>query len=634
MGFQSESSDVVGLMASSESQSCGDSKRQQQPCADTSGASDDSCAFYSELSDGDNSSSASRTEDNTLEDEDALILAAASAFEGGNRSPEIPVPCFRRLRYTYLSVILVVYLADGMQGTHLYKLYDGYGFSVASLYCLGFLTGGLLSPITGPWIDKMGRKRAAMLYCSLEVFINAIEQFPYFSFLVASRVIGGFTTNLLHCVFETWLDSEFRKQKHTQLRQNPPREGDAEQVEKGYQHAYELLMRDAVIISNTAAIGSGFLSHLLAEMSGPVGPFQGAVVCTIAAFIAVTCLWTENYGGNQERKDDQDQSFDSEGSQSILQFLQEAVRAFMDDMKMLRIGIVQGFSVGSLQIFVFLWSPILIDLAKRVPAEAVQTTWGLDRHGEPAFGLIFMIFMGACVLGGMIAPSLRQGATALLTPIVAEPGCSVPTEVSEGTVRPMAVEFLAASCYMVAACMLLVPCMVSGPKAFSHSLWAFGLYELVVGIVSPCEGVIRSIYFPAHARASVWTLPSFLVNAAVSMAVFSTQFVSLLTVCMVIVGLMIVASVLQVSLITKKEWGTLRAHVKNTPRYARSLSCQLRSHVRNAPRYARSLSLSVYESAKAPQREIIRLLSARGIVSSGVASKKNEAPVPKDVKQD
>lgn len=378
----------------------------------------------------------------------------------------------------------------------------------------------------------MGRKRAAVLYCSLEIFINAIEQFPYLGFLVASRVIGGLTTNLLHCVFETWLDSEFRKQKQTQLQDRPPRDQDREEVEKSYNQEYELLMRDAVIISNTAAIGSGLLSHLLAEMSGPVGPFQGAVVCTVAALIVVTCLWTENYGGSQKEDKDEDRGVDSSSSsedvvqsQSILQFLQEAARAFMEDKRMLRIGIVQGLSNGSLQIFVFLWSPILIDLAKRVPADAVQNTWGLDHNGEPAFGLIFMVFMGACVLGGLVAPSLRKAATAALTPILAEHGFSVPTEVTEGSVRPMAVEFLAAVCYTVAAVMLLVPCLVAGPSAFSYTLWAFGLYELVVGIVSPCEGVIRSIYFPAHARASVWTLPSFLVNAAVCMAVFSTQFV-------------------------------------------------------------------------------------------------------------
>ena len=371
----------------------------------------------------------------------------------------------------------------------------------------------------------MGRKRAAMLYCALEIFINAIEQFPYLSFLIASRMIGGFTTNLLHCVFETWLDSEFRKQKQSQLRRYPPQDEDREAVDKAYQHAYELLMRDAMIISNTAAIGSGYLSHLLAELSGPVGPFQGAVVCTVAALAVVVCLWTENYGGNQEKKEGVSEEAETEASQTVFQFLHEATRAFMADMRMLRVGIVQGFSVGSLQIFVFLWSPILIDLAKEVPAEAVETTWGLDRHGEPAFGLIFMIFMGACVFGGIIAPSLRQAATALLTPIISQNGCPIPTEVAEGSVRPMAVEFLAATCYMVAACMLLVPCLVSGPGAFSQTLCAFFLYELVIGIVSPCEGVIRSIYFPAHARASVWTLPSFLVNAAVSLAVFGTQFI-------------------------------------------------------------------------------------------------------------
>lgn len=522
-------------------------------------------------------------------EEEASTLTDSS-FHGGLGSTKSVVPCFRSLRYTYLSVILVVFLADGLQGTHLYKLYDGYGFSVASLYCLGFFTGGVLSPITGPWIDKMGRKRAALLYCALEVFINTIEQYPYLSFLIASRVIGGLTTNLLHCVFETWLDCEFRKKKDLQLRQTRDHE-EREAIHKAYQHAYEILMRDAVIISNSAAICSGFLSHVLAQLSGPVGPFRGAVFCTAVALVVVASLWTENYGGghSDESDPDSDLSVKTVNSPSMFQFLKEAVHAFMADMRMLRVGIVQGFSVGSLQIFVYLWSPVLIGLAKKVPAERVATTWGLDAQGEPAFGLIFMLFMGACVMGGLIAPSLRQLATALLTPVVCNK--SVPAEVTEGCVRPMAVEFLAATCYFVAACMLLVPCLVSGPSGFSRTICAFALYEFVVGIVSPCEGVIRSLYFPAHARASVWALPSLLVNTAVSLAVFSTQFVSMLRVLSCIVGLMMVASLLQISLITATEWAALKSHVKNTPKYARSLSFQ------------------VYEKSKAPPRKLVRFLS-------------------------
>jgi len=73
-------------------------------------------------------------------------------------------------------------------------------------------------------------------------------------------MIGGFTTNLLTCVFETWLDSEFCKQQLEAVGRKPDQD-----VLKLYQQEYELLMRDAVIVSNAAAIGSGYLSHVHSE---------------------------------------------------------------------------------------------------------------------------------------------------------------------------------------------------------------------------------------------------------------------------------------------------------------------------------------------------------------------------------
>lgn len=470
-----------------------------------------------------------------------------------------------------------------------------------------------MSPITGPWVDKMGRKRAAILYCVLEILINSMEQYPYLSFLIASRMIGGFTTNLLRCVFETWLDSEFRKQEQQQLddfRMNYSGGNFAKQqksLKSQQHHAYEILMRDSVIISNAAAIGSGYLSHILSEMSGAVGPFRGAVACTVAALVVVVGMWTENYGGAKKASiedDDDKDSAEAESSQSILEFLQEAGRAFMADRNMLKVGIVQGLSVGSLQIFVYLWSPVLMELAKEVPVDAVASTWGLDRRGEPAFGLIFMVFMGSCVLGGLIAPILRKAATALLTPIVHD---------ESAVVRPMAVEFLTASCYFLAACMLLVPCLSSGPDGFSQALWAFVLYEVLVGIVSPCEGVIRNLYFPSHARASVTTLPSMVVNGAVTLAVFGTQFVSLVQVCTAVVGLMLVAAYLQLSLISDTEWSTITKKVKDAPRKAHSMSLTV---IKEAPKLARSLSSSFYEKAVSQPTQALRRLSSGNLDAS------------------
>ena len=48
---------------------------------------------------------------------------------------------FKRFRAQYLTVYLIVMLADWMQGTHMYTLYLSYGVNVAALFLTGFLSG-------------------------------------------------------------------------------------------------------------------------------------------------------------------------------------------------------------------------------------------------------------------------------------------------------------------------------------------------------------------------------------------------------------------------------------------------------------------------------------------------------------
>ena len=148
---------------------------------------------------------------------------------------------------------------------------------MASLYACGFVSGAFTSPFTGAFVDKFGRKKAAMLYCVLEMIINYMEQYPILLGLVLSRIIGGVTTNLLCSCFETWLITEHR--------------------ERGFSEGkLEVILRDSGIVSNSAAILSGVMAHILASTLGPVGPFQGAVATTFVALLLVAGLWTENYG--------------------------------------------------------------------------------------------------------------------------------------------------------------------------------------------------------------------------------------------------------------------------------------------------------------------------------------------------
>ncbi len=128
-------------------------------------------------------------------------------------------------------------------------------------------------------VDNLGRKRAVLIYCVLEIFINYLEQYPSLICLTTSRVIGGITTNLLHTVFETWLVTEHRRRQFDEVK-------------------LESLFRDSNLVSNSAAIVSGYISHCLASSLGPVGPFVGAVAFTFVALLIVALLWCENYGRN------------------------------------------------------------------------------------------------------------------------------------------------------------------------------------------------------------------------------------------------------------------------------------------------------------------------------------------------
>ncbi len=104
-----------------------------------------------------------------------------------------------------------------------------------------------------------------------------MEQFPILLFLVISRMIGGITTNLLYTVFETWLVTEHRKRNYSEDKLG-------------------IILHDSNIVSNLAAIVSGYIAHCLAKAFGPVGPFKGAVGFTFLALLIVTLLWSENYG--------------------------------------------------------------------------------------------------------------------------------------------------------------------------------------------------------------------------------------------------------------------------------------------------------------------------------------------------
>ena len=118
---------------------------------------------------------------------------------------------FHTFRWSYLSVYLVIMLADWMQGTHMYTLYLSYNVNISALFLTGFLSGAIFAPFLGSLVDKFGRKRSCIVYCVLEIIINWLEHYSNFGVLLLGRVLGGISTNLLFSAFESWMTTEHRR---------------------------------------------------------------------------------------------------------------------------------------------------------------------------------------------------------------------------------------------------------------------------------------------------------------------------------------------------------------------------------------------------------------------------------------
>jgi len=222
-------------------------------------------------------------------------------------------------------------------------------------------------------------------------------------------MVGGITTNLLSSVFESWLATEHRRRKFDNCDDDDDND-DNDSDDEGNEPRLALVMRDSTIVSNMAAIVSGYIAHCLAARSGNGGPFAGAVFFTFVALILVGLVWTENYG-NMNHCDDDDGDGDGDdnemGSKELVTFRGHMVGAFqtiVGDTKISRIGLIQGLTEGTLQTFVFLWPPALANFALGAP----QTALGLGPDGEPAYGLIFGGFMACGVIGGVVQPYVRK----------------------------------------------------------------------------------------------------------------------------------------------------------------------------------------------------------------------------------
>jgi hypothetical protein len=185
-----------------------------------------------------------------------------------------------------------------------------------------------------------------------------------------------------------------------------------------------------------------------------------AIVCLLVGMGLIAALWPENYGS------------ENVNSSGVLENLRSAGQLLRADRNMLLLGVIVSCFEGSMFAFVFNWTPALE--SKVVP---------------PPHGVIFALFMMACMCGASVATVVGDS----LKP------------------RPRLVLTL-----LIGIGSFFVAALASGSVNFLGVCFAaFLAFEFCVGLYFPSMGLLKSEVVPEHIRGTMYNIYRVPLNAVV-----------------------------------------------------------------------------------------------------------------------
>jgi len=343
-------------------------------------------------------------------------------------------------------------LADWLQGPFVYALYQGYGIDREHngyLFVGGFGASAVVGTVVGSFADKCGRRKFALLYCLIYFGHCATKHWNFFGVLMFGRILGGISTSLLFSVFDSWLVSESQREGFS-----------GEQLGNTFGLAY--------FGSSVAAIAAGQFGEIAANLfpltgvggglyyGGYVTPFDLANVVLVLCMMYISTKWSENYGLNDG------QTGGNFG---------KALSTMLEDKRIMLCGLICSSFESSMFIFVFNWTPCLME-----PGQPV-----------PPFGHIFTGFMIFCLLGTRFYAYLAG---------------------------KMAVEEIGLLIMVVsAACHLTVFLFQNVMIRFV----AFLAFEACVGLYFPMIGTLKGDIVPEDLRSTIYNIYRLPLNVIVLM---------------------------------------------------------------------------------------------------------------------
>ena len=366
----------------------------------------------------------------------------------------------KSLRSSYLAVHALLMLADWLQGTNMYTLYQSYGVNVGALFLTGFCTSAICGTFVGTLVDYIGRRNGCILYCVLEILIQLLEHVNDFRVLLAGRVIGGLTTSLLFSAFESWLVATHR----------------SKDLDKS---SLSEIFSVASVITGLTAVLAGLIARVTFLYLGDIGPFQVAAALTFIALCLIFALWEDDKGSSHSKK------HGGNRASGIGDIVCLAWKDATASPTTIALGLSTALFEGAMYTFVFLWVPVL----QRVTAESYE---------RAPTELVFSCMMVCIAIGGIAYKRRPLGVYSS---------------------RSTGLAISAAAAASMASCAIALS-LLRPAESQIYILVNFFAFEATVGAFNPWAASARSEHFPSRVVTTVMNMYRVPLNGIVVMGVY------------------------------------------------------------------------------------------------------------------
>ena len=400
----------------------------------------------------------------------------------------------KETRFKYLLASVVIKAASWVRAPYVFAIYNRiHGFTrneIGYLYAVDNTTALLLGPLMGSLCDLYGRKRFTVIYCLCIVLHVSLVVTGSRQLAWVAQIVSGLSSCIMDSAFESWINFEakglFEGQKSEQMKNSYLREIFTKQITLD-------------CFCSLVLTGTGTLLYL---HYGILYPFYVSFLLTIVAALVISFTWDEN---NMELLTEMSRlQAECEEDLGFKQKIHSAWVELRRNMPLLCVGGIESCFKISLQLFLFIWTPLL------------EETIGTYVHP----GAIYACFMLARLIGAEAFEFLKI--------------------------------ILATNTYLVSIILTTTSCicffLAYHIFNFDTRLLVFVYWDGISGIFAPLFSSLRAQMITESNRSTIMNFFRIPINICSIICLVLTSYVTTYQICGIILCIMIVATILNVYL--------------------------------------------------------------------------------------